>query len=76
MMVAMGLPHEQMEEAFRRMVLNVMGRNCDGHTKNFSFWRRQGAPGRSHRPPTSPLPTTLAESGPISTCRCSDLSKP
>lgn len=37
------LPYEQMEEAFRRMVLNVMGRNCDDHTKNFSFRLRQGA---------------------------------
>jgi serine/threonine-protein kinase HipA len=30
-----------MEEAFRRMVFNVMGRNCDDHTKNFSFLLRQ-----------------------------------
>jgi serine/threonine-protein kinase HipA len=29
-------------EAFRRMALNVMGRNCDDHTKNFSFLLRQG----------------------------------
>lgn len=29
-------------EAFRRMVFNVMGRNCDDHTKNFSFLLRQG----------------------------------
>lgn len=29
-------------EAFRRMVFNVMGRNCDDHTKNFSFRLRQG----------------------------------
>jgi serine/threonine-protein kinase HipA len=38
------LPREQMEEAFRRMVLNVMGRNCDDHTKNYSFRLRQGEP--------------------------------
>ncbi|MET4782335.1 type II toxin-antitoxin system HipA family toxin [Glaciihabitans sp. UYNi722] len=25
------------EEAFRRMVFNVLARNCDDHTKNFSF---------------------------------------
>lgn len=25
------------EQLFRRMVFNVMGRNCDDHTKNFSF---------------------------------------
>lgn len=39
---ALGLPYEQKEEAFRRMVFNVMGRNCDDHTKNFSFRLRQG----------------------------------
>lgn len=36
------LPYEQKEEAFRRMAFNVMGRNCDDHTKNFSFRLRQG----------------------------------
>ena len=36
------LPYEAMEEAFRRMVFNVMGRNCDDHTKNFAFRLRQG----------------------------------
>jgi serine/threonine-protein kinase HipA len=29
-------------EAFRRMVFNVMARNCDDHTKNFAFRLRQG----------------------------------
>jgi serine/threonine-protein kinase HipA len=38
---ALGLPYESMEEAFRRMVFNVMARNCDDHTKNFSFRQRQ-----------------------------------
>lgn len=38
------LPYEDMEEAFRRMVFNVMGRNCDDHSKNFSFLLRQGSP--------------------------------
>lgn len=38
------LPYEDMEEAFRRMVFNVMGRNCDDHSKNFSFLLRQGQP--------------------------------
>jgi serine/threonine-protein kinase HipA len=42
-MSALKLPYEQVEEAFRRMVFNVMGRNCDDHTKNFSFRLRQGA---------------------------------
>ena len=36
------LPYEATVEAFRRMVFNVMGRNCDDHTKNFSFRLRQG----------------------------------
>jgi serine/threonine-protein kinase HipA len=36
------LPYQDQEEAFRRMVFNVMGRNCDDHTKNFSFLLRQG----------------------------------
>ncbi len=36
------LGHSAEVEAFRRMALNVMGRNCDDHTKNFSFLLRQG----------------------------------
>lgn len=36
------LPYEDMEEAFRRMVFNVMARNCDDHSKNFSFRLRRG----------------------------------
>lgn len=40
--IQLGLPYEDLEEAFRRMVFNVMGRNCDDHTKNFSFLLRQG----------------------------------
>lgn len=43
-LVALGLPYEQKEEAFRRMVFNVMSRNCDDHTKNFSFRLRAGHP--------------------------------
>jgi serine/threonine-protein kinase HipA len=31
------LPYPQAEQMFRRMVFNVMGRNCDDHTKNFGF---------------------------------------
>ena len=38
----LSLGHEAEVEAFRRMVFNVMGRNCDDHTKNFSFLLRQG----------------------------------
>ncbi|MBI3550039.1 MAG: type II toxin-antitoxin system HipA family toxin [Elusimicrobia bacterium] len=36
------LGHSAEVEAFRRMALNVMGRNCDDHTKNFSFLLRKG----------------------------------
>jgi len=43
-MVRLGLPYEEKEEAFRRMVFNVMARNCDDHTKNFAFRLRQGHP--------------------------------
>lgn len=43
-MVRLGLPYEQKEEAFRRMVFNVMARNCDDHTKNFAFRLRAGQP--------------------------------
>jgi len=39
---ALGLPYEAMEEAFRRMAFNVLARNCDDHTKNFSFRLQQG----------------------------------
>lgn len=31
------LPYPQAEEMFRRMVFNVIARNCDDHTKNFAF---------------------------------------
>ncbi|MCS5719102.1 type II toxin-antitoxin system HipA family toxin [Herbiconiux sp. CPCC 205763] len=33
----LGLGDDARTEAFRRMVFNVMARNCDDHTKNFSF---------------------------------------
>jgi serine/threonine-protein kinase HipA len=38
----LGLPYKDTEEAFRRMAFNVLARNCDDHTKNFSFRLRQG----------------------------------
>src|SRR5262249_46516272 len=44
LIVRLGLPYEQREEAFRRMVFNVMARNCDDHSKNISFRLRQGQP--------------------------------
>lgn len=39
----LSLGHLASVEAFRRMVFNVMGRNCDDHTKNFSFQLREGS---------------------------------
>lgn len=37
----LGLSEEERQEAFRRMVFNVMASNCDDHTKNFSFMLRR-----------------------------------
>ncbi|MDD3721277.1 MAG: type II toxin-antitoxin system HipA family toxin [Lutibacter sp.] len=31
------LPYPQAEQMFRRMVFNVLAKNCDDHTKNFAF---------------------------------------
>lgn len=36
-MRALRLPYPEAEQLFRRMVFNVMARNCDDHTKNFAF---------------------------------------
>ncbi|HLJ28616.1 MAG TPA: type II toxin-antitoxin system HipA family toxin [Candidatus Angelobacter sp.] len=36
------LGHAVLEQVFRRMVFNVMARNCDDHTKNFGFRLKQG----------------------------------
>ncbi len=33
----LGLPYIAASQIFRRMVFNVMARNCDDHTKNFAF---------------------------------------
>lgn len=38
----LGLPYEAGVETFRRMAFNVMARNCDDHTKKFSFRMRMG----------------------------------
>lgn len=35
------LTYADAEQMFRRMVFNVIARNCDDHTKNFSFLLRQ-----------------------------------
>jgi len=36
------LSYADAEQMFRRMVFNVIARNCDDHTKNFAFLLRQG----------------------------------
>ncbi len=35
------LSYPEAQEMFRRMVFNVMSRNCDDHTKNFAFMMKQ-----------------------------------
>lgn len=37
------LPHAAYVEVFRRMIFNIMGRNCDDHSKNFSFLLKAGS---------------------------------
>jgi len=36
-MRALRLTYQEAEQLFRRMVFNVIARNCDDHTKNFAF---------------------------------------
>jgi serine/threonine-protein kinase HipA len=36
------LTYAEAEQMFRRMVFNVVARNCDDHTKNFAFRLKQG----------------------------------
>ena len=36
------LTYAEAEQMFRRMAFNVIARNCDDHTKNFSFILKQG----------------------------------
>jgi serine/threonine-protein kinase HipA len=38
------LDYHAMEQMYRRMVFNVLARNCDDHTKNFSFLLKQNGP--------------------------------
>lgn len=38
----LGLDYKDKEEAYRRMVFNVMACNCDDHTKNISFILKEG----------------------------------
>ena len=35
------LTYQDAEQMFRRMVFNVIARNCDDHTKNFAFRLKQ-----------------------------------
>ena len=37
------LSYPDAEQMYRRMVFNVLARNCDDHTKNFSFRLKKGA---------------------------------
>lgn len=39
----LGMGDDEKAEAFRRMALNVMAKNCDDHSKNFAFRMKQGA---------------------------------
>jgi len=43
----LGLGDSANVQAFRRMAFNVMARNCDDHSKNFSFLLRQGPLGQA-----------------------------
>lgn len=36
------LSYSEAEQMYRRMVFNVLARNCDDHTKNFAFMMEQG----------------------------------
>ena len=40
----LGLNDDAIDQLFLRMAFNVMARNCDDHTKNFSFILKQGEP--------------------------------
>ncbi len=39
----LALSHNAYVETFRRMIFNIMGRNCDDHSKNFSFILKEGS---------------------------------
>lgn len=44
--LALGLGHDALDESFRRIVFNVMARNCDDHTKNFAYLLPENGPWR------------------------------
>ena len=65
----MNLPYPEQEELYRRMMFNVMSRNHDDHSKNFSFLMdRQGkwklAPAYAPSCSSPPPPTTRAPNPP------------
>lgn len=37
------LDYSEAEQMYKRMVFNILAKNCDDHTKNFSFMMKQGA---------------------------------
>ncbi|APJ03054.1 type II toxin-antitoxin system HipA family toxin [Silvanigrella aquatica] len=39
----LSLGHKAEVEAFRRMIFNIIGKNCDDHTKNFSFLLKENS---------------------------------
>jgi serine/threonine-protein kinase HipA len=39
----LSLGHDAEVEGFRRMAMNVMAKNCDDHSKNFSFLLKEGS---------------------------------
>ncbi len=42
-MRSLRLPYPDAEQMYRRMVFNVIARNCDDHTKNFAFRLKEGS---------------------------------
>jgi hypothetical protein len=62
-LVRLGLSYEDKEEPFRRMVVNVMARNCDDHTKNFAFRLRKGLSWELAPGPRSRLDAVRAPTG-------------
>lgn len=43
-MLQLRLSYAEAEEMYRRMVFNVIARNCDDHTKNFAFMMKSDGP--------------------------------
>ncbi len=57
------LSYPDAEQMFRRMVFNVIARNCDDHTKNFSFRLKKEVHGNWHRLMMSAMLTNLITDG-------------